>query len=195
MNPRIHVQSQPFLLSILILLLLPAAAGGGIPRGLLMDDEFRVAVLFVPFEAGEVGVVEFVVGLFTKLLVNRIANILDGHAVAVAGGDFQPEGPFEVDAADGRVADEFLEIVLVFDGRGGGVDFPVEFLGLDGEFEVDAFFLEIINAKDAFDDTAASTVLRLHIGGRGRSGVVDGRIDLGQFVEIAGFLDFGGHGC
>jgi hypothetical protein len=170
-----------------------------------MDDEFRIAIVLVPLEAGEVGVLEFIVGLlefqergvskesgvveigeqgtdgvaylFAELLVTGVADVFDRYAVAVAGGDFEAEGPFEVDAADRGVADELFEIVFVFDGGGGGVDFPVfckegkkrivlvwggctrvsreewwkrdrgrrrispvQLLGLDGEFEIDAFF-------------------------------------------------------
>jgi hypothetical protein len=56
--------SRGVLLGRLVLLLLAAAAvGGRLPRGLLMDDEFRIAIVLVPLEAGEVGVLEFIVGL------------------------------------------------------------------------------------------------------------------------------------
>lgn len=48
----------------LLVLLFAAAAGGGLACLLLVDDEAGVAFFFVPLEAGEVGGVELVVGLW-----------------------------------------------------------------------------------------------------------------------------------
>lgn len=52
-----------FLLGRLVLLLLASTADGRFAGGLLMHDELGVAVLLVPLESREVGVLELVICL------------------------------------------------------------------------------------------------------------------------------------
>jgi hypothetical protein len=52
------------------------------------------------------------------LLVDGIANILDGDAVIISGRHLKTQRPPKVDPADWWVTYELLEILLVFDGAG-----------------------------------------------------------------------------
>lgn len=119
-------------------LLLCGLFAGGLLGGvllLLVHDQPRPAFFLVPLEAGEVGLLQFVVrlgvvsvllgvsmrgegraDLLLELLVDGVHGILDGDTLQIPGGDLQTQGEVQVNLLDWGSDEVEFEDVLVLDG-------------------------------------------------------------------------------